>query len=235
MIKILWQETDAKGYTDLIPLYLVADEGDRDNVYHEVLGPKGGRHSAKCSVRVANRIVILDYGGKYEQENDKLGFEAGKLKIEFLDNSRQIISSIWWKNEGHENYEKAPVSFCISKDGDFEDTRTVSEGSPLLVSHMRRERKPGLRAKKLQDVLSSGQPLRCEACGFDFDATYEHSAKAACEVHHRKPLAQGRQEVSPEDLAILCANCHRVIHRIEPMPSVEEFAKNFRRAKGTSN
>jgi predicted HNH restriction endonuclease len=33
-----------------------------------------------------------------------------------------------------------------------------------------------------------------------------------------------------EDLAIICSNCHRVIHLIKPMPSVEGFRKMLEKA-----
>lgn len=43
------------------------------------------------------------------------------------------------------------------------------------------------------------------------------------ECHHRVPLATviGARKTKPEDLAVVCPNCHRALHRLVPMPSVE--------------
>jgi 5-methylcytosine-specific restriction protein A len=50
-----------------------------------------------------------------------------------------------------------------------------------------------------------------------------------CEVHHRRPLAEASGPVTTriEDLAILCANCHRAIHQTRPLLSVEDFRDRF--------
>ena len=41
MLEIFWRETDAKGYTDSIPLEWLADEGTRSDATHEMIGPRG--------------------------------------------------------------------------------------------------------------------------------------------------------------------------------------------------
>ncbi len=54
----------------------------------------------------------------------------------------------------------------------------------------------------------------CKGCGFDFEKTY---GEKFIEVHHIIPLHSNNfKEVktNPEtDLTVLCANCHRVVHR----------------------
>ncbi len=69
--------------------------------------------------------------------------------------------------------------------------------------------------------------LRCEACGLAFEAVYGAVGSSACEVHHKLALATGPRATKLEDLAILCANCHSVIHRIDPMPDVPTFSKEY--------
>lgn len=57
---------------------------------------------------------------------------------------------------------------------------------------------------------------KCMACGFDFEATYGERGKEYIEVHHVVPLAYRDEivEINPEnDLIVVCANCHRMIHR----------------------
>ncbi len=66
--------------------------------------------------------------------------------------------------------------------------------------------------------------LFCEACGFDFSVKYGPTAKGVIDVHHTKPvhtLTQG-DTTKLEDLALLCANCHRVVHSSRKWLTVEQ-------------
>ncbi len=234
MLKVLWKKTDAKGYTDVIPLEWLADEGKRPDATHMMIGPRGGRSEARCSVLVAGSVVRLDYGGMHKKQNlEKYGVTIGELKIEFSDETRQNIISVQWRIDGQSKFEDAPVMASISPSYMCEDDEVLgTEGAAFLVSHVRRERKPGLRAMKVESILAQGGVLKCEACAFDFEAAYSSLGRSACEVHHRAPLAMtGSREISLKDLAILCANCHRAIHRTCPLPDVSEFTeKHVRQA-----
>ncbi|MBT2785492.1 MULTISPECIES: HNH endonuclease [unclassified Halomonas] len=110
---------------------------------------------------------------------------------------------------------------------DVDTETTASEGNPRLVAHLRRERSPSLVEKKKKSVLAANGKLCCEACEFDFEATYGKSGYGFCEVHHLKPISQmDKGEVTTlADLAVVCSNCHRIIHRIDPMPSIEQFRR----------
>jgi predicted HNH restriction endonuclease len=59
--------------------------------------------------------------------------------------------------------------------------------------------------------------LKCEVpgCGFDFEAVYGELGRDYAQVHHLKPLGDRTtpSETKLNDLAIVCANCHAMIHR----------------------
>ena len=61
--------------------------------------------------------------------------------------------------------------------------------------------------------------MECEACGFDFQSTYGELGEGFCEVHHRTPLAEldGETKTTLKGLAVVCANCHRMLHRMTDM------------------
>lgn len=46
-----------------------------------------------------------------------------------------------------------------------------------------------------------------------------------CEVHHLKPLSKtdGVVETELKDLAIVCSNCHRIIHKQNPMLKISQL------------
>lgn len=94
------------------------------------------------------------------------------------------------------------------------DAYEGEEGGVVLRLHKRYERDGRLVTAKRKDALRSGT-LSCEACGFDFRLAYGEIGAGYIEVHHINPLssmAPGRK-TRLEDLALLCANCHRVAHR----------------------
>jgi hypothetical protein len=50
-------------------------------------------------------------------------------------------------------------------------------------------------------------------CGFDFAEFYGAIGERFAECHHVRPLHEGQRRTYLRDLAILCANCHRMPHR----------------------
>lgn len=85
----------------------------------------------------------------------------------------------------------------------------------LFVRHRQREQR--LRHAKIRAVLRAFGRLRCEvpACSFDFEERYGSLGREYAQVHHLRPLAAAaaRRRTTLGDLAIVCANCHVVIHR----------------------
>jgi hypothetical protein len=103
------------------------------------------------------------------------------------------------------------------------------EGRKRLLVHLSRERNRRLIIQKKKKALS----LACEVCGFSFAGEYGPLAADYCEVHHLVPLseAQAERKTSLKDLALLCANCHRVIHLRNPPFTLEEVKSMVASAK----
>ena len=67
---------------------------------------------------------------------------------------------------------------------------------------------------------------RCAVCGFDFEKIYGHIGHNFIEVHHVTPVHErgGEYVVDPvKDLRPLCSNCHSMIHRRDPVYSIDEL------------
>ena len=108
-----------------------------------------------------------------------------------------------------------------------DDAESFPEGKQALKKHLIRERNPKLikRAKEIYK-LKYGK-LSCQICGFDFEKEYGVIGSDYIEGHHTKPISQMHEgeETKIEDIAMVCANCHRMLHRKRPWLSLEELLK----------
>jgi len=93
--------------------------------------------------------------------------------------------------------------------------QSTQEGERRLRAHSVRERSPRLREDKLKQFRGLHGHLYCELCLEGARSRYpSHLAERVFEVHHRAPLAASITPVRTtlDDLAVLCANCHRATH-----------------------
>lgn len=104
------------------------------------------------------------------------------------------------------------------------------EGRLLTRIHITRERNRKLIASKLRQVMNKQGKLECEVCKFNFEKHYGSRGSGFLECHHIKPVAslEDGDKTHLDDLALLCSNCHRVIHRTKPWLSIEELRKLFK-------
>ena len=69
----------------------------------------------------------------------------------------------------------------------------------------------------------------CQACGIDFEKQYGPLGHQYIEAHHLTPISELPEGVPvpqdpKEDFAVLCANCHRMIHRKDAPRGIGEFS-----------
>lgn len=106
-----------------------------------------------------------------------------------------------------------------------EPSEVLSEGRRQVVLQEQVERSSGARARAL-----AMHGTDCMACEFSFSAAYGELGAGFAEVHHIVPISSaGVQIVDPQsDLVVLCANCHRMVHREEPPLTIEELRGHMR-------
>ena len=69
----------------------------------------------------------------------------------------------------------------------------------------------------------------CEVCGFDFKERYGDIGEGYIEGHHTKPVSEMSEieQTMVEYIALVCSNCHRILHRKRPWHSVSELKDLF--------
>ena len=109
---------------------------------------------------------------------------------------------------------------------DIEDgLQEAPEGRLLTRKHRARERNRTLVKAKRKLVMKTHGKLVCEVCKFDFSVRYGDRGNGFIEYHHTKPLATLAvgHKTHIDDLALVCANGHRMIHHRKPWLSVAEL------------
>lgn len=98
------------------------------------------------------------------------------------------------------------------------DDHGFPEGALAERRHLARERNRQLvrNAKRLFKEMHGH--LYCQVCGFDFSERYGNVGADYIEAHHTLPVSEmGVDHLTYlDDLAMVCANCHRMLHRRRP-------------------
>jgi len=108
-----------------------------------------------------------------------------------------------------------------------DDDEAFIEGRVLTREHKFRERNRLLVNRKKLEALKAKGRLECEVCEFDFFAIYGEIGRNFAECHHTVPISDlgEARETRLSDLAIVCANCHRMLHRARPWKKIQELKK----------
>jgi 5-methylcytosine-specific restriction enzyme A len=176
------------------------------------------RNPQGVSMKLGN-FLSLDpqYSGKGLQRGSKLDQEVWnefahdieKLKL----TAASIGKSVNWVAEIRAEYN------IVSDEDEF------PEGKILTRLHQVKERSRQVVEQKKRKVLQQAGNLACEACDFDFFKVYGQLGYEFAECHHTIPVSEltADHKTQLSELAVLCANCHRMIHKSRPMLTVQEL------------
>lgn len=89
------------------------------------------------------------------------------------------------------------------------------------------------RNSRLSRAAKRIHGLTCEVCGFNFEETYGLIGKGFIEAHHKTPIADIPDDqfitLSAEnDFAVVCSNCHSMLHHDSAIQNFEEFVRQYR-------
>ncbi|WP_066379381.1 MrcB family domain-containing protein [Anabaena sp. CA = ATCC 33047] len=170
--------------------------------------PSGGRTAKRLGQSYEDCNILATYYSKDSMpSNEKIVADL----MYFIDMYETIIEQHPIDNSDEDSHEE---------DIWFEDLRKYR-------LHKRIERN-----KSLSNKAKEIHGYKCQACNFDFENQYGEIGKNFIEAHHKIPIASLEKTnitLDPlEDFIVLCSNCHRMIHRIKPIPSLEEFQNQIK-------
>jgi len=119
------------------------------------------------------------------------------------DKVKQLAALIRSGAEFVESMQEAP-----SNEGD-----EFVEGRILTELHKKRERNPNVRKRILAARRKKGK-LTCDICKTQSRSSDPTLEDATLEAHHLMPISMAlERKTQLADIALLCANCHRLLHR----------------------
>jgi 5-methylcytosine-specific restriction protein A len=129
------------------------------------------------------------------------------------------------------------LSQLLSDQSTSSEDDAFPEGELLTRLHTSRERNRAAVEKKKTQLLARFGRLECEACGFEFQEVYGELGRGFAECHHILPLAEAVfvRATRLSDLAIVCANCHRMLHRACPQMIVAVLRSHLSQRRGQSD
>jgi 5-methylcytosine-specific restriction protein A len=192
-----------------LPLHPESEKGDQFRSNHAV-------------VMKVQQFAGLDSDTPYKGRG-RVGQRQREIWDTFGDKSQEVRRIAQKIQEEYEEIGSSDSPEEQMKDEEFR------EGRILTRVHKRRERDPRLTRRKKQKVRDETGQLACEVCGFDFAEFYGKLGEGFAECHHRTPLAEieAPKETALSDLAIVCSNCHSMIHRGESITTVEQLRQRI--------
>jgi len=170
------------------------------------------------------------YDPNYEGEGLKGGSKLDKeVLFEFYE-KKALLKTIANNIKSTVNNNQIVDQLYNIPNEDNDESHKVKEGKVIYKLHKLRERDSKINKKKKELYFKEYGKLDCEACGFDFFKTYGNIGEGFIEAHHRIPLSKinGESKTKLEDLALVCSNCHRMIHRKIDTISIKELKKQLK-------
>jgi 5-methylcytosine-specific restriction protein A len=109
-----------------------------------------------------------------------------------------------------------------SSDDDLPATASLVEKRQYRL-HKRVERN-----RKAARLAKEHHGTRCQACALDFEEAYGPIGVGFIEAHHLRPIGSLQEGLAVEyqvatDFAVLCSNCHRMIHKTSDPSDLPAF------------
>ncbi|GMT42800.1 MAG: hypothetical protein IEMM0002_1211 [bacterium] len=119
----------------------------------------------------------------------------------------------------------------IAYDDYGEDSEFI-EGKIAEKIHKSRERNPAV-IRKAKDLFKQKEGrLYCQVCEFDFYDRYGEIGRDFIEGHHTGiPISESKGEMKTKvkDIALVCSNCHRMLHRRRPWLKMGKLKRLLRK------
>ncbi|MBU6994425.1 HNH endonuclease [Ferrovum myxofaciens] len=181
---------------------------ERRSVYYDLV-IEGKRYPPKYIVSLAAKFAT-------GEEHLPADFNAVEAKKFFLGKGYEVVD------------RRAKAEDVVV---DEDDESAFPEGRESFKIHRQRERDGKMPRKAKEKRLAETKKLECDICGMDFHSVYGKLGYGFIEAHHTVPVSKlnGAVKTKLDDLALVCSNCHRMLHRGSTLLTIEELKKLVQR------
>jgi predicted HNH restriction endonuclease len=197
----------------------------------------GQKFPPKEVIREAHRLIYgkpprLKFSGGSETNNFLMarGFEIVDKENRPVGRASAVKDKI---ARGSEDVDKKDRP--AGRTPEVEDeASSFPEGKKKYLQHIARERDTEFAKKLKKQRLSENGALPCEVCGFCFLSTYGPHGAGYIEAHHTVPVSEisGRWKTKASEIALVCSNCHRMLHRSRPWLEMGKLTEILKKQLG---
>jgi predicted HNH restriction endonuclease len=112
------------------------------------------------------------------------------------------------------------------------DDESESESELTFIEGERRASTTTIRNAALRIHAKKRWGTACYCCGFDFGTFYSDIASGVAIVHHLDPISTANgtpRSSTTNDVRVVCANCHHVLHLEDPPMDVTALRRKLSR------
>lgn len=167
--------------------------------------------------------LCLQVWNQYYESNPEFGIKP--------KNTLSKVDWVWLVQDFHLFVHRKVLGLYKKKEKNISmaehNEPTAIEGNSKLATHMRYERNSALIRKINQKAIQENKMLNCEVCGFSFLGVYGEIGEGFIEAHHKNPLSSTSEKITTKasDIALVCSNCHRMLHKGDPIYHIKELKK----------
>ena len=197
--KTAWSELAPSQQASLKRLVYEMEEGD---VIYVKQGPMiVGKGVVAGPYRFDKKNRIQEPDGAYWQHQRRVDWIPAFPQIQIQLGHQQAVTLVPLTHEDLESVEQA-VAACFAEESDIEGTKTE-------VTNLKTK-----RSQKLRNLAFKAAHGICCVCCRDYSKVLSGRGVRVLQVHHRDQLsARDVPSISKvSDLAVVCANCHLLLH-----------------------
>ena len=149
----------------------------------------------------------------------------------FPDESLRIKYISYCENLGLKADNKKHKFWKLNLENDFQKNEELTgefpEGKIVERIHKSRERNSQVIQMAKQNFKNKHGKLFCQICDFDFEDNYGSIGKNYIEGHHTIAVSDMTTDykTKPDEIAMLCSNCHKMVHKKRPWLTMDELKK----------
>ena len=185
-------------------------------VYREPINRPGGTLGRRVHFTATNAVLI--------GESDRC-FQIPRAR----ERPQSPFGGIGQRNIWYGLNDERATGFCKSLNDYMQSMASMQTPEKTVVESRKRRLSERLERWGTHRQFIRIKGYRCEACGWSIEENEQDVWGSSFELHHLTPFSELEEDQSRrvriQDFAVLCASCHRAIHRTDCVSDIDRFTE----------